>query len=185
MHNARDRQSLLEIAATSIRNGLETGQPLAVNVTEFSEALQHQGASFVTLNINDELRGCIGSLEAHRPLVQDVADNAFAAAFRDPRFAPLTSAEYPQLEYHISILTPAEPMTFTSEADLIRQLRPGVDGLILSDRGRRGTFLPSVWEGLKEPHDFFRHLKMKAGLPPDHWSDTLQIERYTVEEFGN
>ncbi|MCG6934995.1 MAG: AmmeMemoRadiSam system protein A [Proteobacteria bacterium] len=185
MHSARDRKTLLDIAAASIRTGLETGQPLPVTVTEFPTTLQQQGASFVTLNINDQLRGCIGSLEAYRPLVEDVADNAFAAAFRDPRFTPLSDAEYPQLEYHISILAPAEPMQFDSEADLVRQLRPGVDGLILSDHGRRGTFLPSVWESLPDPHDFFHHLKLKAGLPLDHWSDTLQVERYTVEEFGN
>ena len=185
MHSASDRQILLEVARESIRHGLEHGRPLHVNVAEYPETLQQPGASFVTLNIGGELRGCIGSLEAIRPLVEDVADNAYAAAFRDPRFPPLSEAEYPRLEYHISILGPSEPMQFESEEDLIRQLRPGVDGLVLSDRGRRGTFLPSVWQSLPEPRDFLRHLKQKAGLPPDYWSDTLQVARYTVEEFGN
>lgn len=185
MHSAGDRKILLEVAAASIRHGLEKGRPLPVNLDDYPETLRQPGASFVTLNIDGQLRGCIGSLEATRPLVEDVADNAFAAAFRDPRFPPVSAAEYPQLEYHISILTPAEPMQFESEEDLIRQLRPGVDGLVLSDRGRRGTFLPSVWQSLPDPRDFLRHLKQKAGLPPDHWSDTLQVARYTVEEFGN
>ncbi|HID49758.1 MAG TPA: AmmeMemoRadiSam system protein A [Chromatiales bacterium] len=185
MHDASDRRILLEVAAASIRHGLEQGRPLPVHVDEYPQTLRQPGASFVTLNIAGQLRGCIGSLEATRPLVEDVADNAYAAAFRDPRFPPLNEVEYPQLEYHISLLAPAEPMQFESEDDLIRQLRPGVDGLILSDRGRRGTFLPSVWQSLPDPREFLRHLKQKAGLPPDYWSDTLQVARYTVEEFGN
>ena len=117
--------------------------------------------------------------------MEDVAENAFAAAFRDPRFPPLRPDEYPRLEYHISILNPPEPMTVTSEADLLQQLRPGVDGLVLIEGARRATFLPSVWEQLPDPRQFLAHLKMKAGLPADYWSDSLRFERYTVEEFGS
>jgi AmmeMemoRadiSam system protein A len=96
----------------------------------------------------------------------------------------LTETEFPKLEIHISVLNKPEPMQFESEADLISQLRPNIDGLILSDRGHRGTFLPSVWESLPEPQDFFTHLKMKAGLPANHWSDTITVERYTVESIS-
>ncbi|NNF97614.1 MAG: AmmeMemoRadiSam system protein A, partial [Halobacteria archaeon] len=126
-----DRETLLRVAADSIRHGLETGHALSVSVEDYSPALQQPGASFVTLTILRQLRGCIGTLTATRPLIEDVAKNACAAAFEDPRFPPLTEAEYEQLEYHISILNPAETMEFDSEADLLQQLRPGIDGLIL------------------------------------------------------
>ncbi len=185
MLNPEDRETLLRVAANSIRHGLETGHALNVKVKEYSPALQQTGASFVTLTILRQLRGCIGMLTATRPLVEDVANNAFAAAFEDPRFPSLTAPEFEQLEYHISILNPAEAMQCSSEADLLQQLRPGVDGVILEDRGRKATFLPSVWESLPEPSDFLQHLKRKAGLPADHWSDGMRIQRYTVEEFGN
>jgi AmmeMemoRadiSam system protein A len=185
MLSSEDRQALLDVAAASVRQGLETGRPLRVDVSQYSSALQAPGASFVTLTIGGQLRGCIGMLEPIRPLVEDVAENAFAAAFRDPRFPPLSPAEYKQLEYHISIIHRPEPVQFSSEADLVRQLRPGVDGLILEDNGHKGTFLPSVWKSLPDPADFLRHLKMKAGLPPNYWSDTLKVQRYTVEEFGS
>jgi AmmeMemoRadiSam system protein A len=185
MLDATDQQTLLQVAADSIRHGLETGNALKVEVTDYSAALQQPGASFVTLTIQRQLRGCIGRLQATRPLVEDVAQNAYSAAFEDSRFPPLNDAEYDQLEYHISILNPAEPLEFDSETDLLQQLRPGVDGLILEDRGRRATFLPSVWDSLPSAADFLRHLKMKAGLSPDYWSNTLRAQRYTVEEFGN
>ena len=185
MLDAADQQTLLQVAADSVRHGLETGNALKVEVTDYSAALQQPSASFVTLTIQRQLRGCIGMLQATRPLVEDVAQNAYSAAFEDSRFPPLNDAEYDQLEYHISILNPAESLEFDSETDLLQQLRPGVDGLILEDRGRRATFLPSVWDSLPSAADFLRHLKMKAGLAPDYWSNTLRAQRYTVEEFGN
>jgi AmmeMemoRadiSam system protein A len=185
MLDAADQQTLLQVAADSVRHGLETGNALKVAVTDYSAALQQPGASFVTLTIQRQLRGCIGMLQATRPLVEDVAQNAYSAAFEDSRFPPLNDTEYDQLEYHISILNPAESLEFDSETDLLQQLRPGVDGLILEDRGRRATFLPSVWDSLPSAADFLRHLKMKAGLEPDYWSNTLRAQRYTVEEFGN
>ena len=185
MLDAADQQTLLQVAADSIRHGLEIGNALKVEVTDYSAALQQPGASFVTLTIQRQLRGCIGRLQATRPLVEDVAQNAYSAAFEDSRFPPLNDMEYDQLEYHISILNPAEPLEFNSEIDLLQQLRPGVDGLILEDRGRRATFLPSVWDSLPSAADFLRHLKMKAGLEPDYWSNTLRAQRYTVDEFGN
>jgi uncharacterized protein len=178
------RRILIGVAFTSIRHGLDHGRPLEVRSADYGEALQAQRATFVTLNRQGELRGCIGHLEPQQSLVADVAENAFAAAFRDPRFPPLELPELEGLELHISILSPAEPLTFTSEESLLQQLRPGVDGLILQDGYRRGTFLPSVWEQLPEPRDFLEHLKLKAGLPRGHWSSRLQVARYETESFA-
>lgn len=185
MLDREDRKTLLQVAADSIWHGLDKGNPLQIKLEDYPPTLQQAGASFVTLKIQGQLRGCIGMLTATRPLIKDVAENAFAAAFEDSRFPPLRAAEFEQLEYHISILNPAENMEFESEADLLQQLRPGIDGLILEERGRRGTFLPSVWESLPKPADFLQHLKRKAGLPADYWSNSLHIQRYTVEEFGD
>jgi AmmeMemoRadiSam system protein A len=172
---------LLQTARDSIQHGLEKGRALTVDPSEYPEALREKRATFVTLNKNGDLRGCIGTLEAHQSLIEDVAHNAYAAAFSDPRFPSLSASEYDRLEIHISILQPPEPMAFESEQDLISQIRPGSDGLILQDQGRRGTFLPSVWESLADPQVFFAHLKLKAGLPLDYWSDTLKVYRYTTE----
>jgi len=178
-----DKQHLLSLARESIRHGLDYGSPLQINSHDFSEALQAQRASFVTLHINGQLRGCIGSLEAREPLISNVVMNAFNAAFRDPRFAPLGSNEFDSIHIHIEILSVPEPITFASQADLISQLRPGVDGLVLSDGAHRGTFLPTVWEQLPQPEVFLQHLKNKAGLPAEHWSDSLVVERYETETF--
>lgn len=178
-----DRHTLREIARSSVRYGLDHGRALPITVSEYAPALQAHRASFVTLQIDHTLRGCIGSLEAYRALAEDVAENAFAAAFRDPRFAPLDESEYPRLEYHISILTKPEPLQFSSETDLLDQLRPGIDGLVLQAGAHRGTFLPQVWASLPEPEMFLRHLKQKAGLTQNYWSDAIKVQRYTVEEF--
>ena len=182
-----DRQTLHDIAQASIRYTLEQGSNArfekTLNLDDFSTDLQQQRATFVTLNIDDQLRGCIGTLEAHQPLVVDVAHNARAAAFQDPRFGPLSQREFERLQIHISILGIPEPMKFGSEQDLIQQLRPGIDGLILTAAGHRGTFLPSVWESLATPEEFISHLKLKAGLPVSYWSDDIKVERYTTESF--
>jgi len=180
----QDRSLLLNLARDSIRQGLESGHPLQIRLEDYPQSLQARRAAFVTLNRRGALRGCIGHLEAIQPLVADVAENAFAAAFRDPRFPPLTANELDDLEIHISVLSPATPLTFSSEADLLHQMRPGIDGLILEDGPHRGTFLPSVWESLPQPLEFLRHLKMKAGLPADHWSDHVRVYRYETESFG-
>lgn len=175
---------LLEVARVAIEFGLAQQQPPVVNPDHYLPSLRNPGANFVTLRIRNELRGCVGTLEAHQPLVQDVAQNAFNAAFRDPRFSPVTQVEYSLLDIHISILSPATAMKFSSEADLLHQLRPGIDGLILSENGRRGTFLPAVWASLPTAEEFFRQLKLKAGLPAHYWSPTLRVERYTTFSFG-
>ena len=168
----------------SIQHGLKEGQPLGVELRHYEKPLCETGASFVTLHHNNELRGCIGSLEAYRPLIQDVADNAFSAAFRDPRFPPLGRDEWADVDIHLSLLTRPEPMRFDDESDLIAQIRPGEDGLILQDGPNRGTFLPSVWESLPDPVQFLTHLKHKAGLAANHWSDRVEVYRYHTESFG-
>lgn len=177
------RRLLLDLAKASIQHGLQTGGSLPVNLAEYPSELRENRATFVTLTINRQLRGCIGMLEAKRPLVQDIAENAYAAAFNDPRFPPLSPEEFNRLDIHLSILTPAEAMSFVSEQELIAQLQPGVDGLILQEGGRRGTFLPSVWSSLPRPEQFLRHLKQKAGLPADYWSDSIRCFRYTTESI--
>ncbi|RMG32974.1 MAG: AmmeMemoRadiSam system protein A [Planctomycetota bacterium] len=182
--SAEERRELLGVARASIENGLRTGMPLVVDPRRFSALLQSPGASFVTLRIGGRLRGCIGSVEAVRPLVHDVAVNAFNAAFRDPRFPPLTPDEYPLLDVHISVLSPVEPLPVRSEQELLQVIRPGIDGLILQYGPHRGLLLPAVWEELPDPQTFVRHVKLKAGLPADFWAPGIQAFRFTTESFG-
>jgi AmmeMemoRadiSam system protein A len=179
-----ERRILLRVAARAIARRLAGDAPLVPALEDYPEGLKAIRATFVTLQIDAALRGCIGMLTAQRPLVQDVAYNACAAGFEDPRFPPLAAIELPQLDLHISVLSPPEPVPLESEADLLAQLRPGIDGLIIEERGRRGTFLPSVWEQLPTPALFLEHLRLKAGLPAGYWSQTLQISRYTAESFA-
>ena len=181
----RDRTALLEVARASIQHGLRHGRALDVNPGDYPETLRPPRATFVTLEIGGQLRGCIGTLLAHQPLVQDVATHAYAAAFEDPRFPELTPEEFGQLDVHISVLSLPEPLQFDSEEDLLARLRPGVDGLILHFRHYRATFLPAVWESLPDPYVFLAQLKQKAGLPLDFWSPELRAERYTTEYFGD
>jgi AmmeMemoRadiSam system protein A len=178
------RQRLLDLAKSSIQHGVQTGRPLKINLADFPVELAEHRATFVTLRKNHELRGCIGMLEAIRPLAVDIAENAYSAAFEDPRFPALEAGELSELEIHLSILTPAEPVSFTSEQDLLDQLQPGIDGLILQEGRRRGTFLPSVWENVPKPEQFLRYLKQKAGFAPDYWSDNIKIYRYRTEMIG-
>ena len=183
MLKAAQRQQLHKLARYAIEYGLEHSHAPEIDITDFDTELQQNSATFVTLHRHKQLRGCIGILQPLRPLAEDVVHNAWAAAFADTRFMPLSKNEFEDLDIHISILGTPETITFDSEQELIEQLRPGVDGLILEDGYHRGTFLPSVWEQLPSRHEFFRHLKQKAGLPPDYWSDTLKLQRYAVEEF--
>ncbi|MEQ9575527.1 MAG: AmmeMemoRadiSam system protein A, partial [Rhodospirillales bacterium] len=178
----RHGTDLLRLAASSIEYGLETGQPLTPDVTTAPADLAAPGACFVTLKKNGQLRGCIGSPEAHRPLITDVAVNAHAAASRDPRFPKLAAAELPDITLSISVLSPQAPMTVRDEADLLAQLRPGVDGLVIADGGKRALFLPSVWDQLPDKRAFLDHLKRKAGMAADHWSAAFQARRFVAEE---
>ncbi|MCP4077842.1 MAG: AmmeMemoRadiSam system protein A [Gammaproteobacteria bacterium] len=183
MYNQQQRNQLLQLARDSISNGLRYSKPLPIKVQDFDNELQQQRACFVTLHKDNQLRGCIGSLEAQRPLVLDVCENAYSAAFRDPRFNPLQDEEFNQLTLSISVLTPSTAVEFESEQDLLEKIQPGIDGLILEEGYHRGTFLPSVWEQLPNPADFLQHLKIKAGLSANYWSESIRISRYETESF--
>ncbi|HZA29748.1 MAG TPA: AmmeMemoRadiSam system protein A [Gammaproteobacteria bacterium] len=175
---------LIQIARRSIEHGLEDSCPLQIDAAGFPPSLQEYKPCFVTLKIKAQLRGCMGDLDAKRPLVGSIAANAYAAAFKDPRFPPLIREEYPEITLHISILSPATVIDFSSEEDLLCQLRPGIDGLIIESTGHRATFLPAVWGSLPDPREFLRYLKHKAGLPEPHETIELKAWRYTAESFS-
>ena len=181
--DAAQRERLLALAWQAIRLGREAPW-LGVDLEGLPAALSAPGASFVSLHRRGALRGCMGSLEARRPLAEDVAGNARAAAYLDPRFPPVAPEEIAELELEISVLGPARPLPAASEAELVAALRPGVDGLVLREGGRRATYLPSVWTQLPDPAEFVRQLKRKAGLSPDYWSPTLGFDRYEVESIS-
>lgn len=168
---------------TRARNAIAAEFCLAPAPEPDDPRLDEPGATFVTLTQQGELRGCIGSLEAWRPLDADVRANARAAAFRDPRFSPLAAEELPITCVEVSLLGSAQPLSFMDESDVWRQLRPGIDGVILEYQGRRGTFLPQVWDSLPEPKLFLAHLKQKAGFAPDFWSDDIRLQRYEVRKW--
>ncbi|GAA2182333.1 hypothetical protein GCM10009785_21070 [Brooklawnia cerclae] len=152
---------------------------------ERADWLDEPGASFVTLTIGDRLRGCIGTILAHRPLGDDVVANARHAAFDDSRFAPLRADEFGAVTLEVSVLTAPDPVRFTSRDDLLARLRPGTDGLIVRAVGRRATFLPQVWEKLPDPGRFVEQLLRKAGLPESWWEpDELVVERYGVRAWS-
>ena len=172
---------LLAIARAAIAHAL--GLPVEAPRTDAPAWLQQAGASFITLTLDGKLRGCIGSLAAHRPLGDDVAENAKRAAFQDPRFPALTRDEWPRCRVEVSLLSAPKPLSFADEADLLAQLRPGEDGLILDGDGRRGTFLPQVWESIPEPRQFLAELKRKAGLPADTPAARCRVWRYRVHKW--
>ncbi len=179
--NKKNRQIVLDLAYQSIESGLRKGHPLSINLRNYPAELSQQRATFVTLEKNKQLRGCIGMLEAILPLAEDITENAYSAAFKDPRFPPLEKSELNDLEIHLSILSPSKEIKFTSEEDLISQIRPKIDGLILESGSRKGTFLPSVWQSIPTSEQFLQHLKQKAGLTKYYWSDQIKVYRYTTE----
>lgn len=170
---------LLKLARMAIGSLLDRPR----QATPEAEWLHEPGASFVTLMRHGELRGCIGTLEPYRSLREDVWDNAQMAAFRDPRFSPLTSREYATIDIEVALLSAIEPMAVNDEHDALAQLRPGVDGIVLEFRHHRSTFLPQVWEHLPEPQHFLAQLKQKAGLPRDFWDPAVRLSRYTVSKW--
>lgn len=172
-------ETLLKLARAEI--GQHLGHALPVPPP--ADWLRQPGASFVTLTKMGDLRGCIGSLEAYRPLGEDVRANALAAAFRDPRFMPLAREEFNDIRVEVSLLSPSESLAVGSEDEALSVLRPGIDGLILEYAQHRSTFLPQVWEQLPEPFEFLAHLKRKAGLPQDFWAADVRLSRYTVNKW--
>lgn len=171
---------LLPIARAAISKAFN--QPTAT-VVEDEHWLQEKGASFVTLTQHSQLRGCIGTLEPHRSLLLDVKANAYAAAFRDPRFAPLAEAELSYTEIEISLLSAMQPLQFSGEHDALAQLQPGIDGVTFEFNRYRSTFLPQVWEQLPDAATFMAHLKHKAGLHPEFWDEKVRLYRYTVNKW--
>ena len=182
------RHQLLNAATQTISSGLKSGKPPKVALETYAWPLRATRASFVTLKIGGKLRGCVGSVKPSRPIVTDVVDNAFKSAFGDRRFSPLNAEELREAEsdlaLSVSILSHPRPMTFGSEEEATAALRPGEDGVILQSPEGRGLFLPQVWESAPKPRDFLRHLKTKAGLPEDFWSDQVQLFRFGTETFG-
>jgi len=180
----QERQTLLVLARQSIVQAVRR-QPLPkIELSQLTPALREIGASFVTLTIDGDLRGCIGALEAYQPLVQDVQEHAVAAALEDYRFHPVSEREVALLEIEISRLTPPVSLLYDQPADLPTKLRPGVDGVILRDGSLRATFLPQVWEQLPDPADFLNHLCSKMGAPASIWKKKmLRVWIYQVEEF--
>jgi AmmeMemoRadiSam system protein A len=170
---------LLAIARATISSAL--GKP--VQADESAPWLKEPGAAFVTLTQQGTLRGCIGSLEAHRPLLTDIKANALAAACRDPRFPPLIADELDKTQLEVSLLSPLSPIAFSSEQDALAQLRPNVDGVVFEYGPYRSTFLPQVWEQLPQPAEFMAHLKHKAGLSPGFWDQDVKLFRYTVSKW--
>jgi MEMO1 family protein len=176
--------ALLALVREAIVHGLATGQPPATALgADLPALLAAPGAAFITLRRNGQLRGCIGSPVATRPLAIDVSQHAFNAAFRDPRFPTLHFDELTALELSVSVLTPPVAMRFIDEADLLAQLQPHVDGLIIEDAGRRALFLPSVWEELRDKRQFLGTLKLKAGLPAEHFSASFTARRFRSIEI--
>jgi AmmeMemoRadiSam system protein B/AmmeMemoRadiSam system protein A len=171
--------ALLKLA----RNAIAQGLSLPTQPEPNTDGLNEPGATFVTLTRRGQLRGCIGSLEARQPLLEDVRQNALAAAFRDSRFPPVTAEEFDQLRVAVSLLSPQQPIQFSDEADALSQLRPHIDGVVFEYGTYRSTFLPQVWEQLPQPWQFMAHLKRKAGLPQDFWSPEIRLYRYTVEKW--
>lgn len=178
-------ENLLRAAAGAITHGVQNEGQLSLNPANFPDELRQTRATFVTLNLDGKLRGCVGTIQGVRPLIADVVDNAYRAAFKDRRFKPLTKEELAgfKRELSISVLSPQTEMTFTSEDDLLEQMRPGVDGIVITDQGKRAVFLPVVWESLPDPKEFLSRLKQKAGLAEDHWSEGFQAFRYTSESI--
>ncbi len=177
------RSILLETAGASIAHGLAQKKPLNVVPDGYAPGLRTLGTSFVTLTIAKALRGCIGGLEAVRPLVVDVAEHAYAAAFRDPRFSPLEPEEFAQLNIHISVLSASTQIFFESEDMLADALNPGIDGLIIAHGPHRATFLPAVWHSIPDRRQFITQLKRKAGIPEA--VHDYQARRYTAVEFSS
>lgn len=179
----RRRLQLLELAEASIDHGIRHDAALSLDDGALDGFLGEPAATFVTVYVGDELAGCMGSLEARRALGRDIASNAFMAAHRDPRFEPVSADQRDRLDVHISVLSPLSAVEADDEQALCELLIPGRHGLVLVCEGRRGTLLPSVWEQCPEPRRFVRHVKRKAGLPADFWSDRMRPFVYTVQKF--
>jgi AmmeMemoRadiSam system protein A len=183
--NEQQQKRLLDIARHSIEQGMATGARMQVNLQDYESELREAAAVFVTLTRDGGLRGCIGSLQARVALAQAVVDSAFNSALQDPRFEPLAAPELDVIRIEISILSAPQEMPVESRDELLRSLRPGIDGLIIEDRGKRATFLPKVWDSLTTPAAFVEQLMLKAGLGAGHWSRHTRVQRYSTLTFAD
>ena len=183
--NSDEQHQLLSLARAAITAQARGAADPQVEEASLSPALRETRGCFVTLTHRGELRGCIGNLSPRGPLFQAVMENARGAAFRDSRFLPVSEAEVPELRIEVSVLSEPEPLVFHSEADLLRKLRPNVDGVVLRLDGRTATFLPQVWRKFPEPEHFLNVLAQKAGLSADSWrSPDAVMLTYQTESFA-
>ncbi len=178
-----NRDAILDIVRKSLQEAVANGKIYNPSRQDYANVMFDKGASFVTLKEQGELRGCIGSLIASRAIAQDIAANAYAAAMEDTRFSPVTVKELPKVSFSVSLLTDYEKLSFKNEDDVLSQIIPNVDGLVIRDGDRQGVFLPSVWEQIPDKKEFLNNLKIKAGLSPAYWSDKIKIYRFRVVEI--
>jgi AmmeMemoRadiSam system protein A len=179
-----EKKTLLRLARNAMECGVKGEKMPPLDATSLSKTLLEQGASFVTLTVRGQLRGCIGALEAYQPLVDDVREHAIAAALEDPRFPPVSERELNGISLEVSRLTRPIPLKYKDADDLLSKLRPHVDGVILKDGFRRATFLPQVWEKIPERTEFLENLCNKMGARSDLWCiKHLDVLVYQVEEF--
>ena len=179
-----EQRTLLHLAREAMECGVQGRKLPPLNESTLSPHLRKQGASFITLTIRGQLRGCIGALEAHQPLAADVREHAISAALEDPRFPPVREDELSRIQIEVSRLTRPEPLEYKDAADLLSKLKPHVDGVILRDGMRRATFLPQVWEKIPNPADFMNNLCYKMGVSDNTWRiKHLEVLVYQVEEF--
>ncbi len=181
---SEEKQTLLRLAREALQQGVAGQTMPLLDLQSLTPALRSDGASFITLTIDGDLRGCIGALEPYQPLAEDVREHAVAAALEDPRFPPVSREEVGRIKIEISRLTLPKSLEYTDAQDLLSRLRPSVDGVILQDGFRRATFLPQVWEKIPDKEDFLENLCYKMGAAPDTWRHKhLEVLTYQVEEF--
>jgi AmmeMemoRadiSam system protein A len=180
-----ERKELLNIARQSLEKAVRGEQLPSLQLELMPKAFRQPGVVFVTLTIHGELRGCVGALEAYQTLVEDVREHAIAAALQDYRFPPVNPEELDKIHIEISRLTPPELLEYNDSQELLKRLRPGVDGVILKDGWKRATFLPQVWEKIPDPANFLGNLCLKMGVAPNLWRQKkLEVFIYQVEEFS-
>ena len=182
--DSQDQQALLGLARQTVAAALRGDEPPAIDLGELADDLHREGASFVTITKDGALRGCIGTLEACRPLAEDVQENALAAALRDPRFPPLSPTELDEVLFEVSVLSAPQRLDYDGVDDLVAKLRPGIDGVVVQSGFNRATFLPQVWDKLPGPDLFLQQLCLKARLPADAYRQgELEVLTYQVEKF--